>query len=391
MVKYLFYLLLIVFPLGQLTRIELGNGVNFYWHDLIVFFLLLSWVIKKAINKEKFYFPKLTKPILGFICIACFSFLLAFPYRQNRELIIAGLYLLRWIVYSGIYFVLVDLYRFRIKCGMTKNNLLIISGVIAAVLGLLQYIFFPDIRPLTMFDWDPHYYRVVGTYLDPGYTGMIYVLTLILLVPRLWRKSRKKVEIFAFLIVYIALALTYARSAYLAYLTAMAVISWYKKSVKFFSTVLIIAILTVFLLPRPGGEGVKLERQSTVLARINNWSQTIKIGFNNPLFGVGFNTYRYVQRDYGFLSKENWQKTHSGAGADSSLLFLFATTGIVGLMSFIWLMRKMMVKGQLVLIASGTALLVHSFFNNSLFYVWIMIWWWILFAINSKNQAPKYK
>ena len=152
----------LIFPLGQLTRLPLARGeVNIYWHDLIVFFLLLSWLIKKAINKEKFYFPKLTKPILGFICIAAFSLFLSFPHCQNRELGIASLYLLRWIFYSGIYFVLSDLYRFRIECGMTKNNLLIISGVIAAVLGLLQYMFFPDIRSLTMFGWDPHYYRLV--------------------------------------------------------------------------------------------------------------------------------------------------------------------------------------------------------------------------------------
>lgn len=388
MFNLLLILLLVVFPLGQLTRLPLARGeVNIYWHDLIILFLLLTWIIRKIINKEKFYFPKLTRPILGFIVMAGFSLLLSFPYRENREVAIASLYLLRWIFYSGIYFALQDQKKQCNNLTMKQfGNLLIFAGFSAAVLGLMQYIFFPDIRLLTKFGWDPHYYRVVGTYLDPGFTGMIYVLTLILLVLKLWRKDRKKLHILAFLVVYLALALTYARSAYLAYLAGMLVITWHKKAAKFFFTVLLAGILTVFLLPRPGGEGVRLERQSTIWARINNWGQTIKIGFNNPLFGVGFNTYRYVQRDYRFLDKENWQRTHSGAGADSSLLFVFATTGVLGLMSFIWLMSGMVAKKSLVIISSGAALLIHSFFNNSLFYAWIMLWWWILLAINPKSE-----
>ena len=388
MVKTFLLLLLIIFPLGQLTRLPLVRGeVSLYWHDLVIVLLISSWAIKKIVNKEKFYFPKLTKPILGFIVMAGFSLLLSFPHRENREVGTAFLYLLRWMVYSGIYFVLSDLFKRNSKLLATSYKLLVFAGITSAILGLLQYVFFPDIRPLTVFEWDPHYYRVVGTYLDPGFTGMIYVLTLILLVLKLWCKDRKKLHILAFLVVYLALALTYARSAYLAYLAGMLIIAWHKKAARFFFTVLIAGILTIFLLPRPGGEGVRLERQSTIWARINNWGQTIKIGFDNPLFGVGFNTYRYAQRDYGFLNKKNWQRTHSGAGADSSLLFVFATTGILGLMSFIWLMSRMAAKKSLVIISSGAALLIHSFFNNSLFYAWIMLWWWILVALapNTKH------
>lgn len=193
--------------------------------------------------------------------------------------------------------------------------------------------------------------------------------------------------------VYLALALTYSRSAYLAYLVAMALIAWYKKSVKFFLAVLGVGIITVLLLPRPGGEGVRLERKSTIRARIDNWQQSLVIGFKKPLFGWGFNTYRYVQKNLGLLDEENWQKSHAAAGADSSLLFVWATTGLIGLISFLCLGIKIFKQNRssIVAVSSLAAVLIHSFFNNSLFYAWVMIWMWILLAIGSKSQITNHK
>lgn len=398
---FFLFLLLLIFPFGQLTKLPLNLAeINIYFHDLLVVFLLLSWGLRKVFTKEKFIWPSLTKPILAFIITAGFSLVLILPYHQSREVMVGFLYLLRWISYAGIYFALTDLLKDRrfIKLKLKIYDLLVIVTAVGAILGLLQYIFIPNIRPLTAFDWDPHYYRVVGTYLDPGFTGLIYVLGLILIAVKLWGKTRikkysqeKLIYQISFILIYLALALTYSRSAYLAYLLAMAIIAWSKKSIKFFLTALFLGIITIALLPRPGGEGVKLERQSTISARINNWKQTLKIGWDKPVFGVGFNTYRYVQRDYGILPLNNWQQTHAGAGADSSLLFIFATTGVVGLMSYLWLIAKILTSAyknkSLVVLASLTSLLIHSCFNNSLFYAWIMLWWWILLGIRAKNQG----
>lgn len=384
MVKFLFYFLLLIFPLGQLTRLPLNRGeINIYLHDLVIVLILLFWWLKKKIKKEKISWPKLTQPILAFFITALFGLILTLPYFKTQEILIASLYLFRWIAYSSIYFVLYD-YQKNNKI-IINNQLLIISGVMAVILGLLQYFFLPDIRPLTQFGWDPHYYRIVGAYLDPGYTGLIYALTLILLVLKVWdcqkKKSKKIALTIVGFVVYLALALTYARSAYLAYLAAMTVIACYKKSVKFFFSFLVLGVITIFLLPRPGGEGVKLERQSTIWARINNYQQTIKITLKKPVFGWGFNTYRYTQRKLGILNNDNWQETHSGAGADSSLLFIFATTGVVGFMSYLWLLLRILKKKSVIVFATTIAILIHSFFNNSLFYGWIMIWWWLVLGI----------
>ena len=381
MVKLLLFLLLLIFPLGQLTRLPFNGGeVGIYLHDFIVPLIVIVWLIKKFRKKEKFFCPKLTNPIFGFIFFALFSLLMASPFFEKREIFIAFLYLVRWFFYSLLFFVSSDMKRSRKIIGLMIN-----VGIAAAVFGLIQYIFIPDIRMLMRYDWDPHYYRVVGTYLDPGYTGMIFVLTLILILQKIGEVKKKNFFLkTGFFVVYVALALTYSRSAYLAYLTAMVVFSWLKKSKKLFFKVLVIGALTLLLLPRPGGEGVKLERRSTIWARIENWQQSLKIGWDNPLFGIGFNAYRYAQRNYSFLNSENWQQSHAGAGADSSIFFVFSTTGVLGLITYFVLIGSVLVYGikkkLFVVVSSTCALLVHSFFANSLFYAWIMLWCWIIWG-----------
>jgi len=65
----------------------------------------------------------------------------------------------------------------------------------------------------------------------------------------------------------------------------------------------------------------------------------LRIIKDNPLFGVGFNSLRFMKRDYGFLNQD-WQESHSGAGVDSSVLFVWATTGVFGLGIYLWLFWK---------------------------------------------------
>ena len=165
----------------------------------------------------------------------------------------------------------------------------------------------------------------------------------------------------------------------------MGILAWRRKSKKLFLGAVIFGVITIAVLPRPGGEGVKLERQSTIWARINNYKESIQFFWEKPVFGQGFNTLRYVKRDKGLLGEDDWRRTHSGAGVDSSLLFTLATTGVVGLVVYLDLLEKM-IKQSLkekkgILLASGGAILIHSMFNNSLFYSFIMLWWWILLGI----------
>jgi hypothetical protein len=72
----------------------------------------------------------------------------------------------------------------------------------------------------------------------------------------------------------------------------------------------------------------------------------------------------------------------AAAGLDSSLLFIAATTGVVGLAAFIFLFVSMIRLAQgrfrTIYLASVAAVAVHSLFVNSLFYPWVMVWLWVL-------------
>lgn len=394
--RFLIFIILVLFPFGELTKIPLGlPGVSFYLHDLVIGLLLILWILNHLFKKRLLPEACLTRPILAFIAIAFFSWLINIRRFNFSELLLSFLYLLRWSAYSGLYFVVYEVVKASLverekgKAGLLM--LLTMTGVTTAVFGLIQYSLYPNLRNLDYLGWDPHQYRIFGTFLDPGFLGIILVLTLILLV--CFKTLRGNWRLGAGLMVFLALVLTYSRSSYLALTTAVVVLAWFKKSAKLLLIplflIVFMAILTI--LPRPAGEGVRLERQSTVQARLVNWSQAFKIIGNQPVFGVGFNSLRFVKRDYGFLGM-SWQEVHSGAGLDSSLLFVWATTGVFGLMVYLWLWREAIKKPKIkylrkaknfypCLLASVAALFVHSFFLNSLFYPWVMIWIWVLLGL----------
>lgn len=410
--KFFLFIYLLIFPFGQLARLPvyfLGPEVRVYLGDVLVGLAVGVWGIwkvkkvkrvKRGNEGDEGNRERISRPILVFAGVAAWSLLVNLPRLTYNEALVASFYLLRWIVYVGIYFVVSDVEKRKATAKSLKLlDLLILVGGIATIIGLLQYLHFPDLRTwLEARHWDPHYYRVYGIFFDPGYFGMIMVLTLILLVTR----SHFRITYHLSLITcYLALALTYSRSSYLAYLVGMGVIAWKLKKPKFYAAVLLIFTITLILLPRPGGEGVRLEREASIKARIINWKQSLTIAKDHLIFGVGFNAYRYAQRDYGFL-QEDWRFSHAGAGADSSLLFVLATTGVAGLIPYLWLLKRMLHETRdtcltgrqarhkaiftrdLTITASIWALLTHSLFLNSLFYPWIMAWMWILLGTRNK-------
>lgn len=360
--------LIISFVLGNLYKFSFFSpDVHLSFLDIVVFSITLITFPPKL---AKYHY--LSTPILVFFILAFISLLLALPVYGWQAVLVGGMYLARWLVYSLFFASIVQL----IKSSQIKK-ILLTMGILTAILGLAQYLVFPDIRSLAVSEWDPHYYRVVGTFLDPGFTGLILVFTLILL---------ENVS-FWWVITYLALALTYSRASYLAFLVSMAYLAWKKKGWKFFFQILLLFTVTVTILPRaPDGEGVKLERTNSIQARIDSWTTAWKIYAQHPVVGAGFNVYRYAQGAS--------LKSHAGAGADSSLLFVAATTGTLGLLAYLWYLKRL---SQFPISSFYfPALLVHSLFLNSLFYPAVMVWMSLLFLSSSDfppgqlPQTPKY-
>ena len=354
---------LVYFLLG--ISVLAGNyyKFSFFSPDVRVSLLDLSVTLITVISLRRNYisaikqFRHLTKPILMFFSVSLLSLIPAyFNYGQTAALV-GLMYSFRWFIYSLFF---VSLYLLHIP---VKNLIVLISGILIST-GLLQYFFVPDTRFLFTLGWDDHFNRVVGTILDPGFLGLLYVFIL------LYTKN-KALWISAF----IALLLTYSRASYVAFLAGFAF------SKKTFIKILLLLTVTVTLLPRPAGDGVKLERLYSVFSRFDTWRQAVRIFADHPVLGVGFNVYRYAQRDYGFNTDPKWLVSHANAGSDSSLLFVLATTGVIGFVAYLWYLYQLTTHNP-QLTTTIVALLVHSFFLNSLFYPFVLLWLALLTADN---------
>lgn len=343
--KILLALLFILFPLGQFFKI-----------DALVLIIFLAWLIfaKKNLpagrQESK---PSLFKPFMIFITIALISLALRLPILTSNQSVISALYLFRLVIYASLYFVILDFpdKKFII-------NGLIFSGVTLSVIGLFQYLVFPDMRVMKYLGWDDHYYRIISTFLDPNFSGIIFACTSLMVL-----KKNK----YLFFLPFIALLLTYSRTAYLSFFLGLCILSINRKQLKIIPISLVIILLLIFLLPKSsGGEGVKLERISSVNNRLESIREGFQVFIKNPILGVGFNTYK-------FLPGKNLQ-SHSVSGVENSYVLILATTGILGFLAFLNIFIKLPRQPEIITI------LVSALFINSLFYPWIMIFFFLIIA-----------
>lgn len=381
--EILIFFYLILFPFGQIIRWDLLVGqASFPIHptDFVVGFI---FVCTLAFNLPK---PKIFKVINSFLFAAFFSLILSVFIFKTASVIFGALYLLRIYAYAYLFVAAWNVYREKSLKERLMKILIAISAAIG-VFGWFQYFFYPDMRPLIEWGWDDHLFRLVSTFLDPAFTSIILVFGYVLsLTQFIFTKKKEYLVLIAFFI--ITLAFTYSRAGYLALTVGSMAILLAIKKLKIVIAILGLLVL-IFLLPRPSGEGVKLERVASIYARGTNYVETLQIASRSPLFGVGFNNLCLARQK--FLNAGEF-KSHSCSGSDSSLLFILATTGIIGLIIFLGGVYK--VFGTLSLDIYGLPILgtvaalgIHGFFSNSYFYPWVMGYLALLVSLGIKENS----
>jgi hypothetical protein len=386
--SFILLLFLVLLPFGQLLRLEvLFYHIPFAIHaiDLVI----LTCIPVVLLRGEKRH--PLRKQIMFFCYLCSFSLLFATSTYSIEQVVYGGFYLLRFISYYFFF----ELVWSMVSVNKSRTyvvSLLIYSLLTSAFLGWLQYIFVPDLRYLKAFYWDDHLYRLAGTILDPGFMGILMVFGFLISFVNLIRKAdvgSRACWFFASTGFLLTILFTYARASYLALIVGV-VLAVYKKSAIFLSATVALVLLTglIFLLPRTAGEGVRLERTNSIFEKFKNYNQTLEIVTDNPIFGVSFNML-CIERVRRFGDNP---KSHACAGSDSSLLFVLATTGILGFMVFIKFVlqfRKYIGEGPYgkIFIACGASILVHSIFLNSMFYSLVMGVIAILAAVSFKENT----
>lgn len=346
---------------GQLIRLPFfGGGITVL--DLAVAALCLYGLfnLKFKLKRPPFFIAGVV-----FILIALLSLILTPLHLSFSEYMNAFSYTGRFFLYFLLAIVI-----FSLQKNFTKG--FILAGSALAALGILQLIFLPDLRFLAASGWDPHFFRNVSTFLDPNFLGAFLVLTLILIVQR----QRSKFTLFLFTLVYIALLTTFSRSSYLMLLISGLTFSLLKKSIRYAILTLVlfgILLLGFQIYSRLVAEPRNISREQSASFRLNAWQQGLTLFQKYPVLGIGFNTYRYGLKQLN-LGDEQFLQSHGSSGNDSSLLFVASTTGIVGLLTYLYFLSSILRGNRLILLPAVLGLIVHSFFANSLFYPPVLAW-----------------
>ena len=404
LVIILFNIFLVTLILGQLSRIPLplgGEGAVFL-SDFILTILVAVWLIWRLAERKRIVVSLLDWSIGLFAFATGLSLIFALHWLNNTEWIVAAFYWVRLVFYLCVFYISATLAS---KTRFTPLPLLEKTGFIFAVIGLVQFVIFPDFSKYVQHGWDPHYYRVLSTFFDPNYAGLLLTFSFFLTLELLYsdRNASKTVRLWRFLelaTIGVADILTFSRSTYLALVIGLTIYGWMKDK-RILIGMALFGALAFATIPRVRTRIVgAFQVDETAQLRLESYNRTWKIIADQPVLGVGFNAYRYAQDDYGYFRDNrgvNQESGHAGAGSDNSILFIWAVGGLLSLLSLlIWLamltVRSLSVPGSGFLLAILAAFIVHAQFVNSLFYTALLAWFLVTMGYylgGTKGDAAK--
>lgn len=371
--KIVLSLFFILFSLGQFQRIQLENNINFYLHDLVVFFWInySFFSTQNKIYKLSLFYKKLNQFKFEILFIFIIIIGLIFGVKNSSELIKPVLYIIRIVSYILFSLSLSkEIISYNAKFSLKYCYLVTVFFIL--LWGLMQYFLIPDVRFLSILGWDDHYYRLVSTQFDPAFAGILFVIGVgyLLSILELFKKNKLFFYLFHFGLMY-GILLTFSRASYISYISLLFLnILLIKNSIiekkLLFMTVIIFSFSILFV-PKKAGEGNNLLRTSTINSRI---SSTKNYSFFEQkyqwLIGRGIFIYKAP-------------KNQSNAQfPDNIFVTLFTGTGVIGCIVFLYLFLKWgkkLYKTNTQLFILTIAILIHSQFNNTFLQPFVLLMW----------------
>jgi len=359
---------LLLFAGGELAKIHINQYLAIYLHDFLVFFYLIFNL--KALKEIIFNLKKINKFNEKIFLLLSINIIFAIAYSiwQNQFQFTSFLYLGRALAYFLFVLLLKKNYGQKGVVQIFLNASLLILG-----LGFGQYLFLPDLTNLYYLGFDDHFYRLTSTLLDPNFTALIFVFNWLYYAKK---ANLNKKNLWFSILFLLGLALTYSRAGYLA-LFLSGIYLWLKSQTA--ERRLIALSLTAFLILLPllpkgsGGEGVNLQRTSSITARIISAQQYIKQNEGLAIiFGRGPYQPHYQLNREGLVSHARF--------SDNFLIFFYNSFGLVGTVLILILLtqeiKNKSKKKQYWQLSLLIALLTHSLFNNNLSQAFISLLFW---------------
>lgn len=366
----LIWLILAALSLGEFVKLQ--NGVALYDVLIVIYLFVNLWQIKNVLK------GKIRRAGWLFTGVLLASFVLNAFGKSLNELVVPTAYLLRWTTYYLLFcLVMVNGQKEEVVKALR------VYGLTVLTIGLVQRLVFPDMRMLFGLGWDDHYYRLIGTWFDPNLTGLVLVLAF--LGELFWTPKKKTPDLFLILLYLVAIFLTYSRASYLALVGGLLFLYPGRRGIKVGVVTFLTIVGLVFLLPRPSGEGGNLLRHVSIDARLRSYGRGLEIYRTSPWYGAGYNFYKSAQENMGYLPINPAAPVNSASGNDCSLIFILATSGVVGVLAFLFFWGSLFAAGDRLVKAAMVAATLHSFFNNSIFFSAVLIWLWLVIGVSLVN------
>ena len=368
LIRYLFYLLILVPPLIFLTDFTQNpyyiQGVLL---NIIILLIWGIWIIKSLIEKKVTFIKTcLDIPFGLFFFVCLFSFICSlFAHWQMKEAVyVWGFKKLFFLLNNVILVFYGAVYFLSDKKNLKKNIYLIfLLTFLVCGYGLLQYL---GLEIIWKHNLNPFSERCISTFGNPNFLSTFLVLVLPLIFGFFIKECSflKKILFFTlFFLAFITLLFTFCRSSWLGFLSAFIcmfglwsvidkriILRNKKWLISFF--VLIVLIVSFFPRSRAVEKGTNVVERAystfsvrksnqSVYQRLLIWKTALAISRDNLFFGCGWGCFELFYPFYQgqFLNEQRFRhfRTHAN-NAHNEILEILSQVGIIGLLVFCYLL-----------------------------------------------------
>ena len=392
--------LMLVAQLGRIPLISTGTREAPLLLNDLCLLAVVAAVALAAVTSRSFQIDRVGAVALAFATVGAGSAVAAVSRfgLTGLQLVISLAYLARWLLYFAVYLAIVNIVKARDVA--TVWSTLEATMLVFAGFGIIQAIFLPHFAQLIYpdsrlyIDWDEQRNRLVSTVLDPNIAGAMILLVLLVQLAQV--SSGERVPLWKPMVMFSALMATLSRSSFVGLVVGglfiLCVRGISRRMLRLSGVVLMLGLAALPRLLEFARGYNKLGIDASAMSRVASWIRALEIWGDNPIFGVGFNTFGFVSERYGGVLLGA-----SSYSSDGGLLFIGVMTGVVGLslysaMLFLVLRHCRRVwrdseapsswRALAIGIAAATvAVCVNSLFVNSLLTPFVMEPLWILWGL----------
>ncbi len=362
--------------LGEFGQIPFGSPVSVGLIDIGVaatLGLLLVWQVGIT---RKIVWQKWMGWLVGWWAISLLSIIFSGQW-------IGVLHWLRMVAYTCLVWLGMSLISTQVIKFETLIKWIVRIGMILLIAGVGQLIFLPDFTMLRDFGYDPHRFRLASTFLDPNFCGLV------LLSIGWWsfwmsRQLKNRFYLMVSIALFIGVIMTLSRTAYLAGLISAILIGWRLWRWKVIVGVLV-ALVIGLMIPSVQVRLIgAFKMDVSASERLESWRNGVIVWQQSPILGVGYGNLRSAMTELNLRKSYSADGGNAGAGLDSSLLVVLASTGLVGVSVFLmwWIMmwRQLLLAGDkgYWLISLWISWIVGGQFINAWFYPSLMLIFYLI-------------